>query len=109
MKELITKVLHTETNECLSLYKENEEYFLINQSTNITIDIDMSNGLSHYRHYKGGLYVTLYTDNIVLNHDTGELFVVYTDGNKVYARPYDMFHDSLIYKGENVKRFEKIK
>lgn len=109
MKELITKVLHTETNEYLSLYKDNEEYFLLNKETNKEIKIDMSKGLSLYKHYKGGLYVTLFSDTIISNHDSGELFVIYTDGEKIYARPYDMFHDNLIYNEKNVKRFEKVK
>lgn len=109
MKELITRVLHTETNQYLSLFKEDNEYYLLNKDTVIETNIDALTYLTQYRHYKGGLYFTLFTDNIISNHDTGELFVVYTDKKNIYARPYDMFHDNLVYHGENKKRFEKIK
>jgi hypothetical protein len=89
-----------------------------------------------FRHYKGGIYEVIGVatnaiyffrerDTLKAFHTERETFininvvgnqmfasehlVVYRDekGN-VWARPYDMFHDSLEYEGQVVKRFEKI-
>ena len=41
-----------------------------------------------YQHFKG----TVYTVIAIANHsETLEKLVIYTDGKKTWARPYDMF------------------
>ena len=55
-------------------------------------------------HYKGGEYMFLGEG---IHTETEEELVFYYASLdfKLYARPKNMFHDYLEYKGENVKRF----
>jgi hypothetical protein len=60
-----------------------------------------------YRHYKGGLYISLSAEAI--HTETKEKMVVYCNAEKinspVYVRPYDIFHG---YLDNGVKRFTQI-
>lgn len=56
-----------------------------------------------YKHYKGEIYFVLYEN--VIHTETREKLIVYTDGNGIYARPYEMFHG---FTSDGVKRFSKI-
>ena len=56
-----------------------------------------------YIHFKGGLYSVIGT---AVHTETNETMVIYQsmDNYQVWARPYDMFVDSI---DENTKRFAK--
>ena len=41
-----------------------------------------------YRHFKGTLYTVI---AVARNTETDELMVIYQNGDKIWARPYEMF------------------
>jgi len=57
-----------------------------------------------YRHYKGGKYIV---EGIARHTESGEQLVVYRSlcDFKLWARPKEMFEESLEYQGMMVKRF----
>ena len=59
-----------------------------------------------YRHYKGALYRVLH---IAFHSESQEKLVVYEalhSPGKVWARPLDMFSESVFADGRIVRRFE---
>lgn len=64
-----------------------------------------------YRHSKtGNLYKVI---DFALHTETDNMLVLYepqykTDGYRLFARPYDMFTESIELNGEIVPRFQKI-
>jgi len=59
-----------------------------------------------YRHYKGNLYEVLMTAQ---HSETEEWMVVYRAlyGKKgIWVRPYDMFVESVMIDGKEIKRFD---
>lgn len=64
--------------------------------------------VGRYRHFKGNEYEVL---GFAEHTETGEKLVIYmsVDGSgDVWARPYDMFAESVTVDGKNVKRFTKL-
>ena len=61
----------------------------------------------NYRHYKGGLYKVI---SIAVHTETDEVLVVYqgVDNNKVWARPRDMFEDTVEIDGKIINRFTQL-
>lgn len=60
-----------------------------------------------YQHYKGGIYTPLSTS--VHHTETNERLAVYENSEgKVFARPYDMFFQSIMIDGVEVPRFKRI-
>ncbi len=60
-----------------------------------------------YKHYKGGLYLVL---GVARHSETEEKLVVYVplgvlDKPRIVARPYDMFFESVVIKGQEKQRF----
>lgn len=61
-----------------------------------------------YRHYKGNEYDVLAE---AIHSETGEKLVIYQsvdDPGKVWARPYDMFFETVIVDDKEIPRFSKI-
>lgn len=59
-----------------------------------------------YRHFKGAFYWVIC---IATHSETSEKLVIYkNDKDEVYARPYNMFFETVEHNGENVPRFEKV-
>ncbi len=61
-----------------------------------------------YRHYKGNEYEVL---GFAKHTETGEKLVIYMsvdNSGDVWARPYDMFAESVTVDGKSVKRFTKL-
>lgn len=60
-----------------------------------------------YRHYKGGLYKVI---NIAIHTETDEALVIYQglDTNKVWARPKEMFEETIEIDGEITNRFQQL-
>lgn len=59
-----------------------------------------------YRHFKGGLYEAL---GLARHSETGEWLVLYKNPEDQYwVRPFNMFFESVEYKGQIVKRFERV-
>jgi len=59
-----------------------------------------------YRHYKGNLYEVLMTAQ---HSETEEWMVVYRalyGKNGIWVRPYDMFVESVMIDGKEIKRFD---
>ncbi len=72
------------------------------------IQVNMELGL--YKHYKGNLYEVI---GIAQHSESLEKLVVYKatyqkDGENLWVRPLQMFKDTVIVDGVEVKRFEKI-
>lgn len=64
--------------------------------------------LGKYRHFKGKEYEVLY---IATHSETLEKTVVYRalyGDNGIWVRPAKMWNETVVYNGENVKRFEYI-
>ena len=62
--------------------------------------------MAKYKHYKGGIYELLY---IAEHSETGDKLVIYKNNeNKIYARPYDLFFETLKINGQEIERFKKI-
>ena len=64
--------------------------------------------VGRYRHYKGNEYEVL---GFAKHTETGEKLVIYMavdNSGDVWARPYDMFAESVTVDGKNVKRFTKL-
>lgn len=61
----------------------------------------------NYRHYKGGLYKVI---SIAVHTETDEVLIIYqgVDGNKVWARPRNMFEDTVEIDGKIINRFKQI-
>ncbi|MCL2620743.1 MAG: DUF1653 domain-containing protein [Defluviitaleaceae bacterium] len=61
-----------------------------------------------YRHYKGNLYEVI---NIAIHSETEDLLVIYKplygEGG-LWARPLEMWDNTIEYNGEKVKRFERV-
>ena len=62
---------------------------------------------ARYRHFKGGEYEVT---GFAKHSETGENMVIYQSlrGGEVWARPYDMFRETIWDNGKPIKRFEKI-
>jgi len=60
-----------------------------------------------YRHYKGGEYRVI---GLAKHSETGEKLVVYQslNGDELWARPKDMFLESVNVEGKEVPRFKYI-
>ena len=61
-----------------------------------------------YRHYKGTAYVVL---AFAKHSETEEGLIIYQDiehPEKVWARPLEMFEESVEWEGKTVPRFTKI-
>lgn len=61
-----------------------------------------------YRHFKGGVYDVI---GFAKHSETEEMLVIYQSvesPENVWARPYDMFAQTVEQNGEKVKRFTKI-
>ena len=61
-----------------------------------------------YRHYKGNVYEVT---GFAKHSETGEKLVIYRSvehPEDVWARPYDMFVESLWHAGQKINRFELI-
>lgn len=61
-----------------------------------------------YRHYKGNLYELL---NTAVHTETEEKLAVYRSveqPDKIWARPYDMFVDTVVVDGKKIPRFEQV-
>lgn len=60
-----------------------------------------------YRHYKGGIYNVI---NIAVHTETEEVLVIYQGlkTNKVWARPKEMFEDTIKIDDNIINRFEQL-
>jgi hypothetical protein len=61
-----------------------------------------------YRHYKGNTYEVI---GFGYHTETEEKLVFYRDlqdNDKLWARPYDMFFDTVIIDGVEKQRFERM-
>ncbi len=59
--------------------------------------------IGKYRHYKGDIYDVL---ALGLHTETEELLVMYADSEKrIWARPYAIFTEKIIFDGKEQKRF----
>ncbi len=70
----------------------------------------MSLELGLYKHYKGNLYEVL---GVARHSETVELMVVYkatyqAEGENLWVRPLNMFTETVVIDGVEVKRFERI-
>ncbi|MDX2172538.1 MAG: DUF1653 domain-containing protein [Bacteroidota bacterium] len=68
----------------------------------------MERGL--YKHYKGKMYEVL---DVATHSETLEKMVVYKatyqpDGENIWVRPLEMFNETIVVQGKEIKRFEKI-
>lgn len=64
--------------------------------------------LGRYRHYKGNEYEVI---GFAKHSETGEKLVIYIslyEDNQVWARPYNMFIETVEVGGKQVPRFAKI-
>lgn len=64
--------------------------------------------LGRYRHYKGGEYQVI---EVAIHSETAELLVVYRPlygEGRLWARPLDMFLETVEINGERVPRFAMI-
>ena len=63
--------------------------------------------LGKYRHFKGGEYEVI---GFAKHTESGEKLVIYrslNNENDVWARPYDMFKETIWHDGKQIKRFMK--
>lgn len=60
-----------------------------------------------YKHYKGGIYRVI---NIAIHTETNEVLVIYQglETNKVWARPKEMFEETVEIDGKIINRFEQL-
>lgn len=61
-----------------------------------------------YRHFKGTLYEVI----CVAKHTEGDYeLAIYTErgSGKYWARPVGMFNETVIFNGQQVQRFTKVK
>lgn len=60
-----------------------------------------------YEHYKGGMYKVI---NIATHTETEELLVIYEgiESNKTWARPRNMFEDTVEIDGKIINRFRQL-
>lgn len=60
-----------------------------------------------YRHYKGGIYEVIGEG---MHTETEDILVFYKDtqGN-LWARPTEMFKETVVIDGETINRFDKVK
>lgn len=61
-----------------------------------------------YRHYKGGEYEVI---GVGAHTETQEELVLYRTLNpphKIWARPFDMFFETVAIDGKELPRFEKL-
>lgn len=60
-----------------------------------------------YQHHKGGIYELLF---IATHSETGEKLVIYKNKNteSIFARPYEMFFETILKDGKKIPRFKKI-
>lgn len=60
-----------------------------------------------YGHYKGGIYRIL---NIAIHTETEEVMVIYEgiESNKIWARPQNMFEDTVEIDGKIINRFRQL-
>ena len=64
--------------------------------------------LGRYRHFKGNEYEVT---GFATHTETGEKLVIYhsiPNFDEVWARPYDMFQETIQHNGQQIKRFEKL-
>lgn len=70
--------------------------------------MEESNIIGIYRHYKGNEYEV--TDQAV-HTETGEKLVIYKsldEPSKIWARPFEMFFETVTIDGKEIPRFEKL-
>jgi cyclomaltodextrinase / maltogenic alpha-amylase / neopullulanase len=61
-----------------------------------------------YQHYKGNYYTVAY---VATHTETKEHFVIYkpVEGNRIWARPLEMFNEDVEVDGVMVPRFRKVR
>lgn len=60
----------------------------------------------YYKHFKGGLYIVT---GLAEHTETGQQLVIYCsteNKSKTWARPVEMFLESVDYFGKKIQRFE---
>lgn len=68
----------------------------------------MKDDVRYFRHFKGGMYKLL---AIGQDSETLEPVVVYQalyGEGKVWVRPYDMFFETIVRDGKEIRRFTEI-
>lgn len=67
--------------------------------------------IGEYEHYKGKRYQVV---GVACHSETGEFLVIYrplyehVGQPAIWARPYDMFIESLVIGGRTIPRFKKV-
>lgn len=72
------------------------------------MDRDLQEFSGLYRHYKGNKYQVI---GVGLHTETEEKLIIYKSFHEpqlIWARPFDMFFDTVIVNGKKVQRFEKL-
>lgn len=113
---LLQIVRHTEEEKEMIVFERNTEIYVVDVETFqiqyplIAIPHSFNfkyDPISVYRHYKDVLYDAFF---IASHADTKEKFMIYQsqETELFWARPYDMFMDSVVKNGKTIKRFTKI-
>lgn len=90
------------------LHESNTQPFAKKQMPPVPKTLPVQEGKS-YKHFKGNVYKVL---NIATHSETLEKLVVYRDINddtQVWARPYEMFNETIEYNGARIPRFALLK
>lgn len=61
--------------------------------------------LGRYRHFKGKIYCVL---GVAKNSENNEEYVIYSDGDQMWARPKQMFLEEIEQDGYKGPRFQFI-
>ncbi|MBQ1506869.1 MAG: DUF1653 domain-containing protein [Ruminococcus sp.] len=64
--------------------------------------------IGRYRHFKGNVYEVV---GFATHSETGEKLVIYKslcNPDEVWARPYEMFRETVFHEGRQILRFEKL-
>lgn len=70
--------------------------------------MDSNNVTGTYRHYKGNEYEVI---GIGQHTESEERLIIYKglyEPYAIWARPYDMFFETVVVDGDEVPRFQKI-
>lgn len=59
----------------------------------------------YYLHFKGHVYLLM---SVAQHTETNEVLVIYGNLDRMYARPFKMFLDTVEHNGETVSRFKFI-